>query len=165
MAETKKPDWIAIEGEFRAGVEPLRAIASRHGVSEAYIRKRAKAAGWSRDPSGTKREIVKAVMAGAHRSAQESAQKSAQVALSEIEDAAALDIADMERGLRINRQCLINLETAAETSAEPREIKVIVEATSAAIESIRKIRGLDDPAAGNSPAPSLDDFYGEPTKP
>lgn len=103
-------------------------------------------------------------MAGAQHSAQDGAQKSAQVALSEIEDAAALDIADMERGLRITRLCLVNLETAAETAKEPREIKVIVEATGAAVDSIRKIRGLDDPVSASKPI-SLEDFYGEPPKP
>lgn len=160
MAQTEKkaPDWIAIEGEYRAGVESIRAIADKHGVSDTAIRKQAKQKGWSRDPESTKRQIVKAAMAGGSR-------ESSQIALRTIEDAAADDIADMQRGLRISRQCLINLETAAESSVEPREIKVIVEATSAAIESIRKIRGLDDPAAGNAPAPSLEDFYGEPTKP
>lgn len=158
QSDKKAPDWISIEGEYRAGVESIRAIAEKHSVSDTAIRKQAKQKGWSRDPEGTKRQIVKAAMAGGSH-------ESSQIALRTIEDAAADDIADMQRGLRISRMCLVNLETAAQVESEPRAIKVIVEATSAAIDSIRKIRGLDDPAAGNSPAPSLDDFYGEASKP
>lgn len=159
MASTEKkaPDWLAIEGEYRAGVKSVNAIAADHEISEGAIRKRAKKEGWGRDPSGTKRQIVKAAMAGGTNNG-------TNIALRTIEEAAALDIADMERGLRINRQCLINLETAAESAVEPREIKVIVEATSSAIESIRKIRGLDD-TSNSKPAPSLDDFYGDTPNP
>lgn len=160
MAQTDKkaPDWVAIEGEFRAGSDSLRTIADRHGITEGTIRARAKKYGWSRDAAKTKRQIVASRMAGV-------TQDVTQAVMRNIEDAATEDVADMERGLRINRLCLLNLETAAQESTEPREIKIIVEATGAAIESIRKIRGLDDPAAGNAPAPSLDDFYGEPPKP
>lgn len=162
QAEKKAPDWVAIEGEYRAGVESVSALGKKYGISHTAINKRAKANGWTRNPEGTKRAIVKAHFSGVGQ--QVSAEVSA-VTAETIRTAALDDIVDMERGLRINRMCLVNLETAAQAESEPRSIKVIVEATSAAIDSIRKIRGLDDPAAGNSPAPSLDDFYGEPSKP
>lgn len=135
----KKTDWISIEGEYRAGVATLRDIAGRHGITEGAIRKRAKTHGWTRDPSGTKRQIVRTAMAGG-------TQNGTLVALHTIQAAAELDIEDMQRALRINRQCLISLEVASETVTEPREIKVIVEAASAAVESIRRIRGLDEPS-------------------
>lgn len=142
-AEKKQPDWNAIEGEYRAGVESIRAIAEKYGVSDTAIRKQAKSKGWSRDPASTKRQIVKAAMAGG-------SQQSSQIELRTIHEAAAADVADMERGLRINRLCLVNLETAAQSATEPKEIKVIVEAASSAIESIRRIRGLDDSGGGAS---------------
>ena len=131
-------DWIAIEGAYRAGVESVRAIAETHGISETAIRKKAKALGWSRDPTGTKRAIVNAALAfGSHEGSQD--------ALRTLTSEAAFDIADMERGIRIHRHCLMALEDAAQTAREPKEIKVIVEATGLAITSIRTIRGLNDP--------------------
>lgn len=148
QAEKKAPDWIVIEGEYRAGTAPLRAIAGKHGITEGTIRARAKKLGWTRDAAKTKREIVAARMAGV-------TQEVAQNVMRNIEDAAALDVADMDRALRINRNCLIALEIAAEKVEEPKEIKVIVEATGSAIESIRRIRGLDDPGAGALQPPVL----------
>ncbi|MDL4860790.1 hypothetical protein NPJ88_000435 [Halomonas elongata] len=44
-----KPDWEAIEADFRAGSLSIRAVAERHGVAESSIRKRAKKHGWQRD--------------------------------------------------------------------------------------------------------------------
>ena len=139
--EKRKPvDWLAIEGEYRAGVKSVNSLAAEHGISEGAIRKRAKKEGWSRDPAGTKRQIVKAAMAGGTNSG-------TSIALRTIESAAEQDIADMERGLRIHRLCLIALETAAETVIEPKDAKTIVEAARAAIDSIRNIRGLNDTPA------------------
>lgn len=146
--DKKAPDWLAIEGKYRAGVESVRAIADAHGISEAAIRKKAKAKGWLRDPSATKRAIVNAHFASSHDGSQGSqggTQEGTQAALDNIAGAANEDIQDMERGLRINRLCLVNLEAAAAKAAEPKDIKLIVEATGAAIASIRKIRGLDTP--------------------
>lgn len=44
-----KADWEVVEKEYRAGVLSLRAMAERHGVSEAAIRKHAKAKHWTRN--------------------------------------------------------------------------------------------------------------------
>ena len=46
-----KADWEAIEREYRAGQLSIRLLASRHGVSECTVRKRAKAAWWPREPA------------------------------------------------------------------------------------------------------------------
>jgi hypothetical protein len=69
----------------------------------------------------------------------------AQCALEGIENAAQADIAVQERGVRIQEACLIRLEIAVQKADDPREIKIISEATSLAIASIRRIRGLDTP--------------------
>lgn len=45
----KSPDWEAIETAYRAGVMPLREIASQHGINEGAISKLAKRDEWSRD--------------------------------------------------------------------------------------------------------------------
>lgn len=46
-----KPDWEAIEMQYRAGTQSLREIAGQHGVSDTAIRKRAKRDDWTRDLS------------------------------------------------------------------------------------------------------------------
>ncbi|KAA0592957.1 hypothetical protein J2848_005687 [Azospirillum lipoferum] len=48
MAKRDDIDWTAIEAAFRAGTLSNRQIAERFGVSEANIRKRAKAGDWVR---------------------------------------------------------------------------------------------------------------------
>ncbi|MDR1349629.1 MAG: hypothetical protein LBJ59_02390 [Zoogloeaceae bacterium] len=140
MNEPKKEtNWTNIQGAYLAGVKSVNSIANEYGISEGAIRKRAKKEGWSRDPEQTKRQMVRTAMSGGTNGG-------TNIALRTIEDAAAEDIADMQRSLRINRLCLVNLEAAAEVTIAPREIKVIVEATAAAVASIRVIRGLDDGA-------------------
>lgn len=49
MADEKKPiDWVEIERDYRTSTMSVREIAKWYGVSEGAIRKRAKAAGWTR---------------------------------------------------------------------------------------------------------------------
>ena len=50
MAVKPRAEWIAIEGEFRAGKRSIREIADDYGITDTAIRKRAKAHGWLRDP-------------------------------------------------------------------------------------------------------------------
>ncbi|WP_209954251.1 hypothetical protein [Burkholderia glumae] len=143
----KNVDWTAIEGAYLAGVESVRAIATAYSISEGMIRKKAKQLGWSRDPSGTKRAIVSAHMAGG---AQGSTQEGAQIAQEQIAAAAGDDIRDMERGLRVHRACLERLEAAVKAAKDPKVIKTITEAATLAITGIRKIRGLDTPTPADA---------------
>ena len=53
-------DWEKIEGDYRAGMKTLRAIAAEHDISESYIRKRAKAEKWLRDLTERVRVVAKA---------------------------------------------------------------------------------------------------------
>ncbi|WP_366941247.1 hypothetical protein [Gilliamella sp.] len=46
-----KPDWEAIESAYRAGLLSIREIASKNGITDGAIRKRAKKENWSRDLS------------------------------------------------------------------------------------------------------------------
>ena len=45
--------WNVIEADYRAGIKPLRTIASTHGITEGAIRKRAKKEDWQRDLSAS----------------------------------------------------------------------------------------------------------------
>lgn len=58
MTDACEPDsdkptahWPTIEADYRAGIKSVRQIAREHGLSEAAIRKRAKADAWTRDLS------------------------------------------------------------------------------------------------------------------
>lgn len=145
MSSTKqKIDWPALETAYRAGVKSVRAVAEEHGVPEGTIRSRAKKNGWTRNPEGTKRELVRAAMSGAKVSFTHTF---THVAMREnIESEADQDIADMRNGLAVARGCIEKLKAMVESADGPRDIKIIVEATKGAIETIRHIRGLDEPA-------------------
>lgn len=45
----KKPDWDAIERDYRTGKFTLRELAEKHGISHQAIAKRSKTNGWTQD--------------------------------------------------------------------------------------------------------------------
>ena len=49
MPAGRNIDWVKIEQDYRAGILSVREIAREVGLSDAAIRKRAKANGWERD--------------------------------------------------------------------------------------------------------------------
>ncbi|RDL44354.1 hypothetical protein DN730_08090 [Marinomonas piezotolerans] len=56
----RKYDLEAIEADYRAGQLSKRAIATKHGCSEAAIRKWAVKRGWAQDLSGKVKQATKA---------------------------------------------------------------------------------------------------------
>ena len=133
-----KINWNAIEGTYRAGQKSLREIAKEYGTAASTIKSRAVKNGWIQDAAGTKRRIVSDRMSGiAHGVEQD--------AMCEIEGAAEADLKDMNTGLKIYRNILGAMDLASSVVADPREAKIITEATEKAINGIRTIRGLDDP--------------------
>lgn len=138
---SKAVDWIAVEGAYRAGTKSLRDMAAEYGTAPSTIKSRAKRHGWVQDATGTKRRIVADRMSGIERGV-------AQNAMCEIESAATQDIDDMDSGLSVARTCLRRLQVMAEHAEDVREIKAIVESNKIAIETIRRIRGLDDAQEG-----------------
>ena len=150
MTTRRITDWIAIEGAYRAGRESLRQMAARFGITEGAIRLKAKQRGWLRDPEGTKRAMVKDRISGAQPEApKKPVKKTAEnVALMILDAEATYDVQDMHRGLAVARACLVKLEGMVEMAEDPKDIKTIVEANRLAIETIRRIRGLDDTPEG-----------------
>lgn len=58
MPKQAKPDWEAIEREYRAGQLSVAEIGRQHGISHTAINKRAKRDGWTRDlASKVRREV------------------------------------------------------------------------------------------------------------
>jgi hypothetical protein len=145
MAAANQADWAAIEGAFRSGRGTLREIASAHGITEGAIRARAKKLGWTRDPEGTKREKVKARLSGFTQNTTQSVE-------SVIEQEAQDDERDMRLGLRAAR---LGLQVAAQGlehmcesgSADAKTAKVWSECIAININTIRRIRGLDEATA------------------
>lgn len=134
------PDWLIIETEYRAGIRSLRDIASDQGISEGAIRKRAKKSGWVRDATKTVRETVKAHIAGA------GTQAGTHWALrTAIDQAAQSGIADMEMGLANARRVLGRVSELLEAIEKPADLKTLNDANAGAIETIRRIRQLDEP--------------------
>jgi hypothetical protein len=123
----------------------VRAIADKHSIPEPTLRREAKKQGWVKGLAATKRAMVSDAMAGADLTHLLTHDEVRQNQLS----AAQQDVADMNSGLSVARDCIAALMVMIPSAAEAREIKVIVEANKGAIETIRKIRGLDDapPAA------------------
>lgn len=58
--QKKRPDWEAIEREYRAGQLSIREIARQHGITHAAINKYAKKNGWIRNLTERVRERVEA---------------------------------------------------------------------------------------------------------
>jgi len=58
--------------------------------------------------------------------------------------AAGQDVSDMNSGLSLFRLCLASLNEMIHEATKPAEVKNIVDAGKAAIDGIRRIRGLDD---------------------
>lgn len=51
QSDLKPIDWAGVEREYRAGIAPLRAIATRYGCTHPAIAKHARKEGWIRDLS------------------------------------------------------------------------------------------------------------------
>ena len=152
---SKEADWLAIEGDFRAGTKSYRELAAQYSVSVAAIQRKAKKNGWVRDPTGTKRRIVAARLAGV-------IQEVGQCTAYQIEAEADQDVQDMQVGLLGARLALqravadLQPPTAEQTTADPRtgllapkDLKILSECVRVNIETLRKIRGLDDPTTKN----------------
>ncbi len=140
-----KADWIAIEAAYRGGSDSVRSIAGAHGVSEGAIRKQAKKNKWLRDPEGLKRERVKAFLAGESTRGYAPRTPADLILNQEAEE----DARDMKLGLQAARLALqvsaMGLKNQREAGeAKPGETKCWSECVALNINTIRRIRGLDD---------------------
>lgn len=140
----KIPDWNIIEGLYKTGERSLRDIAAEHGITEGTIRARAKKQGWVRDAVGTVRKQVNEHIAGVTQGISQDAVRKM------MDDAAKAGIIDMEMGIGNARKVLMHVNNLLgdpeQTLIEPRDLKVLNEANAGAIETIRRIRQLDEPA-------------------
>lgn len=148
-------DWLGIEARYRAGAS-ARELSREHDIPHTRILRRAERFAWMQDPAGLKRERVKASLLGDPTTAK---------ADSLIDAAAAEDVEDMNRGLRNARKILQRIEEhldqghliavddqGREHYAAPsaKDLRTLGAANLASIETIRRVRNLDDPGQGAS---------------
>lgn len=123
-----------LEQDYRCGKESLRSLAARHGTSEGSIRRWAKKYDWERDNTAPKPPKA--------------------VPTLEVVSLAANDIKDMGIGLDNARRALTLIQealalfgndpAAIETLKDnARNLRLLVDTNRHAIDTIRRIRGLD----------------------
>lgn len=140
MAKADKYNFADAEVDYRAGSMSVNAIANKHGIPEPTLRREAKKRGWVKGLSSTKRIMVRDAMAGADLTNSLTNDEVRQNQLS----AAEQDVADMNAGLEVSRRCIKALLPMIDEADTPAKIKQIGEANKVAIETIRRMRGLDD---------------------
>lgn len=134
------PDWLAIEGEYRAGKKSVNALAKEYGVSEGGIRKHAKKEGWLRDPAAAQREKVKAHFAGGTNTG-------TNPTLRTLEAAADRAIAFEDLALQNAELALTRIYDAlsAEGAMESADLKRLSESNKINLDVGRTIFTLNDP--------------------
>lgn len=123
--ESSGVDWAAVERDYRAGVLSNRAIAANHGITEAAIRKKAKAEGWIKgEPHAIRaRAMQKAndaalprYMEPSEERIEEIAEQASQVLIRHRGAAAVMAglAADMVKQLREQTDCMPDIAEAIE---------------------------------------------------
>lgn len=95
--KNSKPDWDAVEADYRTGRHSNRTLASKHGVSEFAIRSRAKRFDWQKDLTEQVATRARAIAhRAAHRTKSENpSQCDADLSDAELVEAAARETADV----------------------------------------------------------------------
>lgn len=165
MDSGEKYDFGAAEIAFRAGGISMNALAAQFGIPEATLRRHAKKNGWIKGASETKRELVAEVLAGGTLDEGVTNEMTNDEVRQRQLDEATQDVADMNRGLEVARKVMDKLLVMVDACSSTADVKRIIEANKAAVETIRKIRALDAevpaPAADTTVTVQLDDGFAE----
>ena len=135
--------WEALEDEF--------------GIAQSSIRSWADRNGYARSPTASKRKMVEDLLskpesAETADSARQSATRAASTGNPEVDAAAQEDVRDMRLGLQAARLALkvsaMGLKQMADLGdPDPKASKLWSECIAINVNTIRKIRGLDDTTA------------------
>ena len=155
----KTIDWASIAEDYIAGVKGIRAIGREYDVAEGTIRAKAKRAGWIRNPKSVKAKKVKEQMGGKAKAKTVNDKMAVfhephQVAVSLenvdqlVEAAVNQDVKDMNLGLENARKALhkagLMIDLLDDSEGDPRFLKTLADVTKLSVDTIRKIRGLDE---------------------
>lgn len=142
---TDRYDFSAAALDYQAGGYSINALAQKHGIPEPTLRRYAKREGWIKGNSEAKRELVREAMAGMPLDEALTNGMTNDEAVRQVQvEEATQDVQDMNTGLSVARACMGKLLTMVDQVDHPKDVKLIVEANKAAVETIRKIRSLDD---------------------
>jgi DNA-binding MurR/RpiR family transcriptional regulator len=143
---TTQYDFAAAEVDYAAGGYSINALATKHSIPEPTLRRYAKKQGWIKGTSDVKRELVREAMAGVPVDEQVTNGMTSDEQIRQVQiDEATQDVRDMTTGLAVARKAMDKLLTMVDSVDQPKDVKTIVEANKLAVETIRKIRELDDP--------------------
>jgi DNA-binding MurR/RpiR family transcriptional regulator len=139
-------DFAAAEIDYAAGGYSINALATKHAIPEPTLRRYAKKQGWIKGTSDIKRELVREAMSGVSLDEQVTNALTSDEAIRQIQvDEASQDVKDMTTGLAVARKAMDKLLTMVDSVDHPKDVKTICEANKLAVETIRKIRELDEP--------------------
>jgi DNA-binding MurR/RpiR family transcriptional regulator len=143
---TTQYDFAGAEIDYRAGGYSINALAAKHAIPEPTLRRYAKKQGWIKGTSDVKRDLVREAMAGIPLTDEAmTSEMTSDEAIRQVQlDEAAQDVADMQTGLAVARRSMGKLLQMVDAVDHPKDVKTIVEANKLAVETIRKIRALDD---------------------
>jgi hypothetical protein len=134
--------------DYCAGGWSINALADKHKIPEATLRRFAKKHEWV-SGNEQKRGMVREALAGLALSYDETMEKffDADELRQHQLDEATQDVTDMRLGLHVARSCMAKLLVMVQSVELPKDVKLIVESNKLAVETIRKIRSLDDDPA------------------
>jgi hypothetical protein len=162
-------DFAACELAYRAGGWTINALANKYKIPEATLRRFAKRHEWVAGGAELKRKIVRDALSGipvGHASIDgELTNSLAGDELVQVRqfDEAAKDLGDMRMGLDVARAGMSKLLQMVAMVEHPKDVKLIVESNKIAVETIRKIRNLDDepPPADQNVTIDISDGFAE----
>lgn len=149
-------DRLKLVGRIGEGAS-WRDLEAEFGIAQSVIRGWAEKNGYGRSPTASKRKMVEDLLAKPDSAQQpgEAAQQAAHRAgittgNPDVDEAAREDARDMRLGLTAARLALqvsaMGLKQQRDTGeAEPKSTKLWSECVAINVNTIRKIRGLDDP--------------------
>lgn len=133
-------EWERILAEAMTGYKSINSIAKAHGVPESTVRLRLKKASGADVSAEIKRRRVRNAATLGVDTTHESMARANQI----IAEAVTQDVADMAKGVEASRQILERTMSMISGLSDVRELKTAADTVKTTIETIRKIRGLDD---------------------
>lgn len=139
-------NFAAAELDYAAGGYSINALATKHNIPEATLRRFAKTNGWIKGSSEVKRDLVREAMAGVPLTDEAMTNDlTNDPSVRQLQlDEATQDVQDMNTGLAVARRSMQKLLAMVDVVDQPKDVKLIVEANKIAVDTVRKIRALDD---------------------
>jgi transposase-like protein len=148
----------AAQVDYCAGILSVSAVARKHGIPDSTLRREALRLGWMRHSPENRRQLVADALRGEFP-----ANEVVGKAVHQLhENAATEDAADFKKGLAVARKVLDKLLEIADLTDDPRELKTVVDANKAAIDTIVSVRALAQaPQPVTSAASKVTDGFAE----